>query len=235
MTKSVWETLSKIDVNEHTEKKGNLTYLSWAWAWGTLKDAYPDATFEKHWFGGDGYKLPFAKDDAGAYVMVTVAVEDLAVTETMPVLDYKNKAVQNPDSFQVNTSLQRCLAKAIAYHGLGHYIYAGEDLPEGKPRSDKGKLYAPLGKSELAKQIKAFTGDIMACDDYDQLIALLNSGKELTEQCERDEPFWWLGGKDKHGEKFDGLEDRIENAKEKLSAKEVQQWHENRRNTKGQY
>ena len=126
MTKSVWETLSKIDVNEHTEKKGNLTYLSWAWAWGQLKSAYPSATFEKHWFGGDGYKLPFAKDEEGhAFVKVSVTVESETITETMPILNHSNKAVKNPDSFQVNTSLQRCLAKAIAYHGLGHYIYGG--------------------------------------------------------------------------------------------------------------
>ena len=152
MTKSVWETLSKIDVNEHTEKKGNLTYLSWAWAWGQLKSAYPSATFEKHWFGGDGYKLPVAKDEEGhAFVKVSVTVESETITETMPILNHSNKAVKNPDSFQVNTSLQRCLAKAIAYHGLGHYIYAGEDLPNGEEKPEPKKLYGQLGKSDLKK------------------------------------------------------------------------------------
>jgi len=122
--KTVWERLSQIDVNEHTEKKGNLTYLSWAWAWGTLKNEYPNASFHKHWSDN----LPYAIDEGGnAYVRVTVNVEDAEVTETLPVLGGNNRPVKNPDSFAVNTSLQRCLAKAIAYHGLGHYIYAGED------------------------------------------------------------------------------------------------------------
>jgi hypothetical protein len=130
--KTVWERLSQIDVNEHTEKKGNLTYLSWAWAWGTLKNEYPSASFHKHFFDHitkDGeMKLPYTIDGEGyAYVRVTVKVEDEEVTETLPVLGGNNRPVKNPDSFAVNTSLQRCLAKAIAYCGLGHYIYAGED------------------------------------------------------------------------------------------------------------
>lgn len=130
-TPSVWEVLSKIDVSEHTEKKGNLTYISWAWAWGTLKEHYPHASFRKCFFGD----LPYTMDDQGyAYVSVTVTVgtEGLPgeeVTEVFPVLDHRNNSVKTPNSFQINTSLQRCLAKAIAYHGLGHYIYAGEDLP----------------------------------------------------------------------------------------------------------
>ena len=132
--KTVWERLSKIDVSDHTEKKGNLTYLSWAWAWGTLKNEYPGASFHKHFFdhiSKDGeMKLPYTVDGEGyAYVRVTVKVEDAEVTETLPVLGNSNRPVKSPDSFAVNTSLQRCLAKAIAYHGLGHYIYAGEDLP----------------------------------------------------------------------------------------------------------
>ena len=125
---STWEKLSKIDVNEHIEKKGNLTYLSWAWAWGKLKDACPTASFEKHFFDG----LPYALDSQGfAYVQVSVTVEDRTVTEVYPITDHKNTSIKNPNSFDVNTALQRCLTKAIAYHGLGHYIYAGEDLPEG--------------------------------------------------------------------------------------------------------
>jgi hypothetical protein len=130
--KTVWERLSKIDVSDHTEKKGNLTYLSWAWAWGTLKNEYPGASFHKHFFdhiSKDGeMKLPYTVDGEGyAYVRVTVKVEDAEVTETLPVLGNSNRPVKSPDSFAVNTSLQRCLAKAIAYCGLGHYIYAGED------------------------------------------------------------------------------------------------------------
>ena len=134
-TETAWSVLSKIDVSEHVEKKNNLTYLSWAWAWGMLKDKYPLATFEKHWFAHECGRLPYAIDPAGnTFVSVTVTIEDIdgnkeAMTEVMPVLNHANKPVKNPDAFQVNTSLQRALAKAIGLHGLGAYIYQGEDLP----------------------------------------------------------------------------------------------------------
>ena len=136
---SVWEKLSKIDVNDHTEKKNGLTYLSWAWAWGVLKNEYPEATFEKH-VQPDG--MPYIKDENGyAFVQVTVTVEGISATELFPVLDYRNKAIPDPNAFEVNTALQRGLAKAIAYHGLGHYIYAGEDLPQsdGEAPQSEGK------------------------------------------------------------------------------------------------
>lgn len=126
-----WEVLSKIDVSQHIEKKNGLSYLSWAWAWGVLKQHYPGAWFRKHENMGG---LPYFKDENGySFVRVTVGLDhtgDNDVTEIMPVLDHRNRAIQNPDSFAVNNSLQRCLTKAIAYHGLGHYIYAGEDLPQ---------------------------------------------------------------------------------------------------------
>lgn len=124
---SVWETLSHIDVNQFTEKKGKLTYLSWAWAWGKVKETYPQATYEKKIWSTE---LPYTQDDQGfAYVQVSVQIEDQSLSEVMPVLDHRSDPVKNPTNFQVNTSLQRCLAKCCAMHGLGHYIYAGEDLP----------------------------------------------------------------------------------------------------------
>ena len=136
--KSVWETLSAIDVNDKTKEKGGMTYLSWAWAWGALKDHYPEATFKKHIHDG----MAYIKDEKGnAFVEVTVTVEGISATELYPVTDYKNNAISNPDAFQVNTALQRALVKAIAYHGLGHYIYAGEDLPQidGETPQSEGK------------------------------------------------------------------------------------------------
>lgn len=127
-SQTVWETLSRIDVNNHTEKKGGLTYLSWAWAWGICKENYPDATFVKMTNDQD---FPCFKDENGiAFVKVRVIIEDQSVTEIYPVLDYKNKSIKNPDSFAINTALQRCLTKCLGYFGLGHYIYAGEDLPQ---------------------------------------------------------------------------------------------------------
>ena len=145
---TAWSVLSKIDVSEHIEKKNNLTYLSWAWAWGILKDKYPQATFEKHWFDHACGRLPYATDPAGnTFVSVTVTIGDDAMTEVMPVLNHANKSVKNPDAFQVNTSLQRALAKAIGLHGLGAYIYQGEDLPP----EEKGKEDIPSFDEDAAK------------------------------------------------------------------------------------
>ena len=125
---SAWATLSKVDVSEHCETKGGFTDLSWSWAWSPLQTDYPDATCEKHLFDG----LPYMLDAQGfAFVQVTVTIVGQSATEILPVLNHSNKPIKNPDSFAVNTALQRCLVKAIAFHGLGHYVYAGEDLPPG--------------------------------------------------------------------------------------------------------
>ena len=125
--KTVWETLRTIDVSEYTKKKNGMTYLSWAHAWGALKDVYPDATFEKHVEEGN---IPYMIDVHGfAYVRVTVTASGESATELFPVLDYKNTPIKNPNAFQINTAHQRAMTKAMGYLGLGHYIYAGEDLP----------------------------------------------------------------------------------------------------------
>jgi hypothetical protein len=155
--KSVWETLSAINVNEHTEKKNGLTYLSWAWAWGMLKKHYPEAQFQKH---TDSNGLPYFKDEHGfAFVIVSVEVDGLTHTEVFPVLDHRNRAIQNPDAFAVNASMQRALTKAISYHGLGHYIYAGEDLPtdgEPAPKAAPQKESAGQGAGMIKKTFIEF-------------------------------------------------------------------------------
>ena len=149
-----YEILKAIDCSAHVEKKGKFNYLSWAWAWDTLKTHCPEATFEKHLF--DNFELskqPYMRDAEGyAYVMVTVTVEGQSSTEIMPVLNHSNKPIQNPNSFDVNTALQRCLVKAIAFTGLGLYIYAGEDLPEVAPYSPKDEKEMYL--QDLCKQHK---------------------------------------------------------------------------------
>jgi hypothetical protein len=119
--------LLKINVNEHTEKKNGLTYLSWAWAWQEAIKADPKATWGVKMFGDQ----PYVSIGETKMVFVEVNMFDKALTCQLPVLDHRNKAIPNPDAFQVNTAIMRCLAKAIAMHGLGLYIYAGEDLPEG--------------------------------------------------------------------------------------------------------
>jgi|TARA_Y100000114_G_C11759910_1_gene328968 hypothetical protein len=187
---SIWETLSKVDVSEHTEKKNGLTYLSWAWAWGKVKDHYPNASFHKHMFGNiEGEKcLPYTCDEHGfAYVMVTINIEDQHLTEVYPVLDYRNKAVQNPDSFQVNSALQRCLAKCCAMHGLGHYIYAGEDLPQGNGvdhdvkvtvESHDGKENVVEGLDLVAEVFETF---IPECTDVDTLRGFWGKNKDALD------------------------------------------------------
>lgn len=131
MTDSPWSTLSKFDVSAQVEQKNKFDYLSWAWAWAYVKEKYPTANFEKHiYHDNQNNPLPFMRDTKGhTYVAVTVTIEGLSHTEIMPVLDFKNKSVPHPDGFEVNKAHQRCLVKAIAFHGLGLNLYAGEDLP----------------------------------------------------------------------------------------------------------
>lgn len=169
---TVWNTLSAVDVNKYAEKKNGFTYLSWAWAWSMLKDHYPDATYHKHIFNG----LPFMLDPNGyGYVQVTVTVPSLdsSCTEIMPVLNHANKPIQNPDSFEVNKSLQRCLAKAIAALGLGAYLFQGEDLPQSVASNPAPSAPPP------AKDFKKATGmsleqEIRIAPDMESLKALYN-------------------------------------------------------------
>ena len=121
--------LLKINVNEHTEKKNGLSYLSWAWAWSEVLKVDPQATWMASAPGLDGPALFLP--DGSALVGVTVTIKGHAKGCLLPVMDHRNKAIKNPDAFAINTAIMRCLAKAIAMHGLGLYIYAGEDLPEG--------------------------------------------------------------------------------------------------------
>jgi len=118
--------LLKINVNEHTEKKQNLTYLSWAWAWQEALKADPTATYTVEMFGDKC----FMEINGTAMVFVTATMFGKPMTCQLPVMDYRNKAIPNPDSFAVNTAIMRCMTKALALHGLGLYIFAGEDLPE---------------------------------------------------------------------------------------------------------
>lgn len=141
---SVFEKLSAIDVSGKTEKKSNLTYLSWAWAWGELKKSYPDASYTIYEneiddllvHGEQAFpikrKVNYFTDGRTAWVKVGVTVDGQEHIEMLPVMDHRNKsiALNDIDSFAVNKTIQRALTKAIARHGLGLYIYAGEDLPE---------------------------------------------------------------------------------------------------------
>lgn len=118
--------LTAINVNEHVEKKGGFSYLSWPFAVAQLRLADPTATWEVRRFDG----LPYLATEAGVFVEVAVTVHGVTLSQIHPVLDGRNRPLLAPSAFDINTSLQRCLVKAIALHGLGLYIYAGEDLPQ---------------------------------------------------------------------------------------------------------
>lgn len=126
---SVFETLNAVNVNGHSEKKNGLTYLSWAWAWAEVKKAYPDAQYTI-------YETPdgcfYWTDGRTCWVKTGVTINGLEHIEYLPVMDYRNAAIQleKVTSTDVNKAIQRSLTKACARHGLGLYIYAGEDLPE---------------------------------------------------------------------------------------------------------
>ena len=130
----IWQTMSQIDIRQMTEKKNGFTYLSWAQALRLLKEHVPQAQIVKHQFQqADGTLLPFMMDSQGyAYVQVTVHLgkDEPAATEIMPVLNHANRPIQNPNSFEVNAQIQRCMAKAISMAcGLGIHLYYGEDTP----------------------------------------------------------------------------------------------------------
>jgi len=137
--KELIEKLLKTNVNEHTEKKNGLTYLSWAWAWAEALKADSSAWYKIEMFGDKCYM----DINGTAMVFVTVTMYGKPMTCQLPVMDYRNKAIPNPDAFAVNTAIMRCMTKALALHGLGLYIYSGDDLPlgesdEGTP--DEGKM-----------------------------------------------------------------------------------------------
>jgi hypothetical protein len=131
--------LLKLNVQDHVEKKNGLTYLSWAWAWAEALKADPTATFHVDTFQrADGRTIPYMDINGTAMVWVRATLFSKGMTCMLPVMDHRNKPIQNPDAFQVNTAIMRCLTKCLAMHGLGLYIYAGEDLPE-----DDGVVPAP--------------------------------------------------------------------------------------------
>ena len=151
----VYAILHTKKVADKVKKKGSLNYISWANCWAMVLESFPGSSFEKHLFEIDGRQQPYMLDANGyAFVMVSVTIKQQKNTEILPVLDHRNKAVQNPGSDQVNKSLQRCLVKACAMHGLGLSIYQGEDLPDDQSAAE-----------QLTAAIK---GEAKPADDVDE-------------------------------------------------------------------
>ena len=136
--KNVFATLNAINCNEHTEKKNGLTYLSWAWAWGIVKENYPEAFYTIYEQNG----LNYFTDGRTCWVKTGVTIEGLEHVEYLPVMDFNNRsiALERVTSFDVNKAIQRSLTKACARHGLGLYIYAGEDLPDKADDANRAKV-----------------------------------------------------------------------------------------------
>ena len=181
---TVFERLSAINVNEHVEKKDNLTYLSWAWAWSETKRACPDATYKI---------LETEYDEAlGFMCHTTVTIEGETLEMWLPVMDGKNKSmkktaysystrygdkqVDSATTFDINKTIMRCLVKNLAMFGLGIYIYAGEDLPEGETN------VKPTAPSQPLKEMSA-NGTLVdlkkGTENWDAVIKYVTANKSL--------------------------------------------------------
>lgn len=168
-----FQKLNNINVNEHTEKKNELTYLSWAWAWAKVKTLFPDSTYTIYENTlPNGYVVNYFTDGKTAWVKTGVTINGIEHIEELPVMDYRNKSIflDNLTSFDVNKAIQRSLTKACARHGLGLYIYAGEDLPENETVTPANVQMAQevkqSTKEELLAELETLGFDIDKYADY---------------------------------------------------------------------
>ena len=183
---SVFETLSKIDVSDHVEQKMGLSYLSWAWCWQTLKTTYPDTPvpkitkYKEMLLTKNGYDLtdrevPYLTTPTGTMVEVTVSIKGVDYTQSLYVMDNRNKVVVNPTIGQINKTIQRCTVKAIAMAGLGLNLYAGEDLPMGDiSEQDKKKAEQKRKQSEQKARLQTVLGE------YRELLPKVAEAYETT-------------------------------------------------------
>lgn len=160
---SVFATLNVINCNEHTEKKNNLTYLSWAWAWQMVKQNYPDANYTIY---EDATGTPYFTDGRTCWVKTGVTIEGIEHIEYLPIMDFKNNSIplEKVTSMDMNKAIQRSLTKCCARHGLGLYIYAGEDLPDEEQQERKPIKSASKSTAKAQPAAPAPTTDT-ALDD----------------------------------------------------------------------
>lgn len=156
-TMNIFERLNSVNVNEHTEKKNGLTYLSWAWAWGEVKKAFPDANFTIYERMTDYGPVNYFTDGRTCWVKTGLTINGLEHIEELPVMDFRNNSIpfENVKSTDVNKAIQRSLTKAAARHGLGLYIYAGEDLPEAEAVAAKEEKQENLPKPDKNRKPNA--------------------------------------------------------------------------------
>jgi hypothetical protein len=168
--KDIYQTLSKLDLSKHLEKKMGLTYLSWANAWDVMMTHYPTALFS--------IEEPVRFDDGSMEVWTKVMIEGHERVMWLPVMDHRNQAIKNPSSRQVSDSRMRCLVKNLAMFGLGLYVYQGEDLPRQEVKQVQEidimdaikQLTSATNLEDLTKSFKALTkGHPAKSDFYKQL------------------------------------------------------------------
>lgn len=194
--KNYFTELNAINVSDKTEKKNGLTYLSWAWAWGELKKLHPDATYTVY-ENKDGWL--YHTDGRTCWVKTGVTVNGIENIEYLPVMDFRNNSIpaDKVTSYDVNKAVQRSLTKAVARHGLGLYIYAGEDLPEGeeKPqerqteKSPKAKPSAEITCTKCGVKIEpvmAKTGKTMTAQEISDF-SRKKFGQCLCPACQKIE------------------------------------------------
>ncbi|MBC41128.1 MAG: hypothetical protein CML19_02710 [Pusillimonas sp.] len=191
--KEVWDTLSNVDCSEHIEKKMNLSYLSWAWAFGTLMEHYADAQFTFQAFAdSDGImRDAMFYPDGSASVHVTVSIGNLARSMWLPVMDNRNNAISNPTSRQISDAKMRCLVKCIAILGLGHYIFAGEDLPSEKKESGSADTEKDVSTSPPNDE-SAESKEVVVDDKFIEIVETFIEDVETVESLEK----FWTDNKD---------------------------------------
>ena len=213
-TDNYFSKLNSINCNDKTEKKNGLTYLAWAYAWGEVKKLFPDATYTIYenaqgWF--------YHTDGNTCWVKTGVTINGIEHIEYLPVMDFKNRSipVEQVTSFDVNKAIQRSLTKAVARHGLGLYIYAGEDLPDegeqqdvqsqpskavtarrtAKANSPKPAAYEPMPQETYWKIVAAYAQgkQTKTGGDYrDTWIKTTHAGQEQIEKFDHDVENWKL-------------------------------------------
>ena len=184
---SIWKTLSVIDCSAHVDQKGQFSYLSWTWAWAMVKENYPEAIYKIE----DDIVYP----DGTMEVRCSVTIEGLTHTMWLPVLDFKNKAIPSPNAFDVNSSRMRVLVKCLAMFGLGHYIYAGESVPQSDPYTPEQLAnFKMLISNEDGWGILKFSKEVPA----ETLDALFNSAPKGEKVKLKDKCRALAGAANKH-------------------------------------
>ena len=184
-SKSVFDTLNAINVNDKTESKNKLTYLSWSWAWQMVKENYPTASYTIYENEGGMF---YHTDGKSAWVKTGVTIEGIEHIEYLPVMDFRNASIQidKLNSTDVNKSIQRSLTKAIARHGLGLYVYAGEDLPQ----TEVVALAEEKAKAEQERKTAALLPLKKGDKNWDNIINYVTANKsqgvdKLTEMVSK--------------------------------------------------